>query len=51
MLAILGDIHGDLNLLTAALRLTQQEGAYALIQVGDFGFDPWVLNLPPKSDK
>jgi Icc-related predicted phosphoesterase len=39
MIGILGDIHGDWNSLNRALVEAQAEGAVALIQVGDFGFE------------
>lgn len=37
--ALLGDIHTDLDYLDAALSVAKQAGAEAMIQLGDFGFD------------
>lgn len=38
MIGILGDIHGDWDILNRILVRAQAAGAVALIQVGDFGF-------------
>lgn len=37
MILLLGDIHGNVHVLKAAIRKAVQEGATAVIQVGDFG--------------
>lgn len=37
MILLLGDIHGNVSVLKAAIRKAVQEGATAVVQVGDFG--------------
>ena len=37
---LLGDIHGDYNILAKALAVAKDTGATAVIQVGDFGLFP-----------
>jgi Icc-related predicted phosphoesterase len=44
MIALLGDIHGDVGALESACTRAAAEGATALIQVGDFGVYPQVLD-------
>jgi UDP-2,3-diacylglucosamine pyrophosphatase LpxH len=44
MLAILGDIHGDFFILGESVRKAQAAGATAVIQVGDFGYYPRMLD-------
>lgn len=39
-IALLGDIHGDWNVLAKAITTAKEWGAVALIQVGDFGLFP-----------
>lgn len=44
MLAILGDIHGDFFILGESAKKAADNGATALIQVGDFGYYPRMLH-------
>ena len=40
MILLLGDVHGDTNVLNRAIKLANEVGAAAVIQVGDFGLMP-----------
>lgn len=44
MIGILGDIHGDFFMLGEKVRQAKEKGAVAVIQVGDFGFYPRLLD-------
>lgn len=56
MIAFLGDIHGDVRVLSRAYLTAQELGCEALIQVGDFGWcaamekalreAPWLGDMP-----
>lgn len=43
MILLLGDIHGDVQVLKRATKIAEEVGASAVIQVGDFGLMPGKL--------